>query len=88
MASSDILQHLGFGLAFEIGMHIATHYTTGGALLALSAGQAVAPLLESVGISTVFTGAASATAQGAALSTLPSLPTLPAIGGGLPAPAL
>lgn len=63
-------------LAFELAMHIFVHYTVPGASFAAGLAQFIAPALDGVGLTTVFSGAAAGGQAAAQVAALPSLGAL------------
>ena len=63
---------IGLALVFELAMHVFVHYTVPGANFAASLAQTLAPALDAVGLTSVFSQSA------AAVDALPTLETLAA----------
>ncbi len=60
--ANSSLAAVGLGVSFELATHILVHYTLQGAALAASIALGVAPFLEGVGLTTVFSASAGETA--------------------------
>ncbi len=54
------------GIAFELATHIVVHYTVPGAAFAASLAQGIAPVLDGIGLTSVF----SQSARDAAIASL------------------
>ncbi len=69
---------LALGVAFELATHVLVHYTIPGASFAANLAMSLAPALDSVGLTTVFSesAGAAATAGSAVVESLPSLSSL------------
>lgn len=70
--SHSLSKTFGFAAAIELGLHILVHYTVPGATIAAGIAMFLSPLLDGIGLTTVFTGSAAA----GAAEALPSLDSL------------
>ncbi|MEZ5919366.1 MAG: hypothetical protein R3D66_05520 [Alphaproteobacteria bacterium] len=77
-ATEESVLGTGIGLAvlIEVGLHILVHYTVPGATAAAALAQTLAPGLDAVGLTTVFSDASAAASSTTELASLPSLDTL------------
>ncbi len=70
---------IALGVAFELATHIAVHYTVPGAAFAADLAQGMAPFLDGVGLTPVFSESAGAAAV-AGLAPGDPLLGLPGVG--------
>ncbi len=63
---------IGLALVFELAMHVFVHYTVPGANFAAGLAKTIAPALDAVGLTSVFSHSA------AAVDALPALENLAA----------
>lgn len=73
------LSGIALGVAFELATHVLIHYTIPGAALAASIAEGVAPLLDGIGLTSVFSASAGAAAVASAAAD-PALMSIPGIG--------
>ncbi len=66
---------VALGVAFELATHVIVHYTIPGAAFAAGLAQFLAPGLDAMGLTTVFTDAAGSPAV-EQIANLPSLEEL------------
>lgn len=74
------LAGIGIAVAFELATHVLIHYTIPGAAFAASIAEGVAPLLDSIGLTSVFSASAGEAAI-ASLSASSPLMGIPGIAG-------
>jgi hypothetical protein len=60
--SDTTVAGIGLALVFELAMHVFVHYTVPGANFAAGLAESLAPALDAVGLTTVFSHAAAAPA--------------------------
>ena len=70
---------VALGVAFELATHIAVHYTVPGANLASGFAQFIAPALDGIGLTTVFSESAGEAAI-ASLTPESAFNALPGVG--------
>jgi len=67
---------IAFAIGFELLVHIFVHYTVPGANIAAGIAKALAPIMDGIGLTSVFSQAASDTTAQLATEALPDLGTL------------
>lgn len=72
---------IALGVTFELATHILVHYTVPGANFASSLAQGLAPALDGVGLTTVFSETAGEAAV-ASLTPDSAFNALPGVGNG------
>ena len=70
---------ISLGIAFELATHIIIHYTVPGAAFAASLAEGIAPVLDGVGLTSVFSESAGEAAL-ASLDVDSELNQIPGIG--------